>query len=300
MAIGRLGIAALCLALLTSAGHAGWREDIGVFRIGMAATPGNGAVVEGGDAIRAAYAAALDMPVEIFVARDYPVLVDAQASGRIDYAIHTAASYAAAWQLCSCVEPIAAPIADDGSTGIRSVLVARADGPASAEMLTGARVALGPADSASGYLLPLAEFRLGGVALTGGEPFLVPVSSESEAEAKLIAGEVNAIFGYVRSSSDESAAAGGTPERLANLGQAGLRTIWTSALLRNGPHAVRSNLPDEAKEALRAFLIGLREADEKVYESLERRFSGGFESALHEDYAPAIEMVNVKRSSTKN
>jgi len=294
MAIGRLGIAALCLALLTGVAQAGWREDIGVFRIGMVSAPGNGAVVEGGEAMRAAYAAALRMPVEIFVARDYGVLVDAQASGRIEYAVHTAASYAAAWRLCSCVEPIAAPVAADGSTGIRSVLIARADGPASAEMLAGAKVAFGPSDSATGQLLPLAEFASGGIALTGAEPFLAAVASETDAEAKFIAGDVGAMFGFVRSSSDEATAAGGTPERLAALGQVGFRTIWTSSLLRNGPHAVRSNLPNEAKEALTTFLFGLRDADPKVYDLLERRFSGGFSAALHEDYASAIEMVRVQ------
>jgi phosphonate transport system substrate-binding protein len=299
MAIGRrlVGLAALCLALAPASAHAGWREDIGVFRIGMVATPGNGAVVEGGEAIRAAYAAALGMPVEIFVARDYAVLIDAQASGRIEYAVHTAASYAAAWGLCSCVEPVAAPVSADGATGIRAVLVARADGPASADALAGAKVAFGPPDSVAGHALPLAEFRPGGVALTGSEPFLVPVASETEAEARFAAGEVGAMFGFVQSSSDEGASAGGTPDRLARLGQTGVRTIWTSDLVRYGPHAVRGNLPDEAKEALRAFLVGLRDADPKVYESLERRFSGGFAAALHEDYGPAIDMVRLRPST---
>ncbi|MDP3896520.1 MAG: PhnD/SsuA/transferrin family substrate-binding protein, partial [Mesorhizobium sp.] len=175
MAIGRLlaasFVAVLGLAILPA--RAGWREDLGTFRIGMVAAPGSGPVIEGAAAVRNAYATALAMPVEIFVARDYGALIDAQASSRIEYAIHSSSSYAAAFRMCGCVEPLVAPVSEDGSQGIRSVLIARAGGPGSTADLSTARIAFGPRDSTASYRLPLAELAPRGDPLTGAEPFLV-------------------------------------------------------------------------------------------------------------------------------
>lgn len=291
MAIGRLSlILALTMFAPMSPASAGWREDLGVFRIGIVLPAANASQLEGAERIRAGFANALEMPVELFAARDYAVLADAQASGRIQYAIHTATSYASAWLLCSCVEPLVAPVGEDGSTGIRSVLIARSDGPQTAEAAISAKVAIGPADSVAGRLIPLAEFRPGGADLSGAETFLAPAVSDTEAEASLENGEVAAMFGFMRSNA-EGASAGGTPERLSSAGLPGTKVIWTSNLLRNGPHAVRSNLPAEAKQALKSFLLAMRASDPELYELIERRFSGGFVEVGQDDYGSAVDLV---------
>jgi phosphonate transport system substrate-binding protein len=291
MAITRLFAALLFLTACSSGVRAAdWRETLGTFRIGMVATAGGGGSVEGADAIRAGFAAALGMPVEIFAARDYAVLVDAQATGRIQYAVHTATSYASVSLLCSCVEPLAAPVGSDGSTGLRSVLVSRAGGPTTPAGAKAGRIAIGPADSVAGRLIPLAQFHPDGADLTGDETFLVPVASEAEAEAKLRAGDVDALFGFVLSDGI-GASHGGTPARLADSGYSGAAVIWTSELLRNGPHAVGTHLPPEAKQVLKDFLLGLHANDPKLYDLLERRFLGGFAAVSHEDYASAISLV---------
>lgn len=291
MAIGRLS---LILVLATFApmapASAGWREDLGVFRVGIVLPAGSAPQLEGAERIRAGFANALEMPVELFAARDYAVLADAQASGRIQYAIHTATSYASAWLLCSCVEPLVAPVGEDGSTGIRSVLIARPEGPPTPEAAVSAKVAIGPADSVAGRLIPLAEFRPGDTDLSGEESFLAPASSDTEAEASLESGAVAAMFGFTRSNA-EGTALGGTPERLSTAGLHGAKVIWTSNLLRNGPHAVRSNLPTEAKAALKSFLTGMRASDPELYELIERRFSGGFVEVRQDDYASAVDLV---------
>lgn len=288
-AIGAIAGLALLLTL-ASAARADWREDLGTFRIGVVAAPGAGAVIEGAAAIRAAYGKALGMTVELFVARDYAALIDAQAASRIEYAIHTAASYATAWRTCSCVEPIAAPVSADGATGIRSILVAHA-GDLSVDALAKRRVASGPPDSASGYLVPLAEFEPGGKPMTGDEGWLVRVASESEAERLFLDGKVDAMFGFVPSSGTPAGPAGGTLERLAMAGGGEFRVLWTSGLLRFGPHAVRASLPAEAKDALKTFLTTLRDAEPEIYELIERHRGGGFAPVVHADYQEAIGMV---------
>ena len=75
--------------------------------------------------LKQAYAQALGIPVEIFVARDYAALIDAQATARVDYAIYSTTAYATAALLCACVEPVAAPVGEDGATGIKAILVTR-------------------------------------------------------------------------------------------------------------------------------------------------------------------------------
>ena len=66
-----------------------------------------------------------------------------------------------------------APVGEDGSVGIRSVLIARAGGLVSAADLERFRVAILPPQNIAGYQLPLATLSLPGGPLTGSEPFLI-------------------------------------------------------------------------------------------------------------------------------
>lgn len=279
------------LLLTSSSAQAGWREDMGVFRIGIVARPGAGSVIEGAEPIQKAFADVLGMPVGIYVARDYGDLVDAQASGRVDYAIHTAASYATLSIQCGCVTPLVSPVSADGSTGIRAALIARAGGPVNADDIPNYRIAFGPPDSASGALLPLAEFQVNRKKLAGDEPYLLPVSSETEAVGMLAAGKADGMFGYVVSGEDGGDARGGTLDALAASSVPDPKILWTSELLRNGPHAVKKSLPSEAREMLIAFLTALKDQDERVYDYVERRFGGGFVPAAESDYESAVRMV---------
>lgn len=288
-----LGAAQLLLTSFPA--EAGWREDMGVFRIGIVARPGAGSVIEGAEPIQKAFADVLGMPVGIYVARDYGDLVDAQASGRIDYAIHTAASYATLSIQCGCITPLVSPVSADGSTGIRAALISRLGGPVNPDDVPNYRIAFGPPDSASGALLPVAEFQANKRKITGDEPYLQRVSSETEAVAMLAAGQADAMFGYVVSGEDSDDAGGGTLDALIAASVPAPKILWTSELLRNGPHAVKKSLPSEAREMLIAFLTGLKDQDERVYDYVERRFGGGFVPAAESDYESAMRMV---RSST--
>lgn len=262
-----------------------------MFRIGIVARPGAGSVIEGSEPIQRAFANVLGMPVGIYVARDYGDLVDAQASGRVDYAIHTAASYATLSIQCDCVAPLVAPVSADGSLGVRAVLVARQGGPVNADDVPNYKIAFGPPDSASGMLLPIAEFQPNRKPLTGDESFLLRASSETDAVAMLASGQVDAMFGYVLSTDDDDDVRGGTLDALAAAAVPDPKVLWTSALLRHGPHAVKKSLPTEARDMLVAFLTGLKDQDERVYDYLERRFGGGFVRASGSDYETAVDMI---------
>ncbi|TJV77858.1 MAG: phosphonate ABC transporter substrate-binding protein [Mesorhizobium sp.] len=221
---------AAALAVLSAAppAHADWRADIGTFRIGIVAEPGGGNTVPGLARLTDAYTNALGMKVEFVVARDYAALIEAQASGRLQYAVYSALAYATASVRCGCVEPLVAPVDADGAAGVRSLLVTR----------------------------------------DGKVPGLTAIASHR-------------------------IDTGGTILRLAAAGvpKTSLRVLWSSAPLRYGPHAVRSDLDAEAKRRLAVFLTNLKSLTPDVYDLLEPTHSGGFELAVSKDYATALAIV---------
>lgn len=297
----RVGAALLVAAAwLAAPASAGWQEDIGTFRVGVVAEPGAGNTITGLAELNDAFTKALGLKVEFFVASSYAALIDAQASSRIEYAVYSALAYASAYQRCECVEPLVAPVGEDGSIGIRSVLIARDGRLGSAADLAGRRIALPPADSIAGHQLPLAAFQPGGKPLSGAETFFVKAESAEAAEAMLVDGSVDAIFGWAPAAGPGAPEIeGGTMARLvaAGVDRGALAILWRSDILRYGPHAVSIGLDPEPKRRLTAFLTGLRVADLDMYERLETRHMGGFTAASQADYAMALDVVRMLAGS---
>lgn len=287
---------AAALAMLSAAlpARADWRDDIGTFRIGIVAEPGGGNTVPGLARLTDAYTNALGMKVEFVVARDYAALIEAQASGRVQYAVYSALAYATASERCGCVEPLVAPIDADGAAGIRSVLVTRDGKVPDLAAMASHRIAIAPADNVAGFLLPLTGLAGEGVKIAEDSPFLAHAPSATAAETMLGDGEADGLFGWEPVGADgQSTDTGGTVMRLeaAGIPKTSLRVLWTSAQLRYGPHAVRSDLDAEAKRRLAVFLTNLKSLTPDVYDLLESRHSGGFELAVAKDYMTALAVV---------
>lgn len=280
-------------ALWSNPAHADWRDDIGTFRIGIVAEPGAGNTVPGLARLTDAYTKALGMKVEFVVARDYAALIEAQANARIEYAIYSATAYATASQRCGCIEPLVAPVDFDGAIGIRSVLLTRDGKLPDLAALAGHRIAMAPSDSVGGSLLPLAALAAEGRKIAEDAPFLVHADSAAAAETMLVDGKADGLFGWVTAAADGRPEASGTQARLeaAGLSAAALQVVWTSGLLRYGPHAVRSDLDPEAKRRLTVFLTNLKSMTPDVYDLLEAKHSGGFAVVTPKDYETAASVV---------
>lgn len=279
--------------LWSNPAHADWRDDIGTFRIGIVAEPGAGNTVPGLAVLTDAYTKALGMKVEFVVARDYAALIEAQANARIEYAIYSATAYATASQRCLCIEPLVAAVDSDGATGIRSVLLTRDGKLPNLAAMESHRIAIAPLDSVGGSLLPLAGLAEEGHKLAEDAPFLVRADSAAAAETMLVDGKVDGLFGWVTAAADGKPEASGTQARLeaAGLSAAELRVVWTSGLLRYGPHAVRSDLDPEAKRRLTVFLTNLKSTIPDIYHLLEPKHSGGFAAVAPNDYEMAASIV---------
>ncbi|HTV70052.1 MAG TPA: PhnD/SsuA/transferrin family substrate-binding protein [Rhizobiaceae bacterium] len=288
-----LGVAILSLLTLSVwPAHADWRKELGTFRIGMLAEQGGGHVVTGLAEIKRAYSMALGLPVEVLVAEDYASLIQAQAAGRLEYAIYSATGYATAYQLCACIEPIVAPVAEDGATGMRAVLITRDGKLKSVDDIGAHRVAIVRKDNISGFAIPGSPL---GAAFEKAGSAIQKVDTAAAAETMLVDGSVDAIFGWVPASAVATAQfpGSGTLERLhaAGIDPASLSVIWTSDLIRFGPHALRSDLDAEAKSSLTIFLTTMFSQSPDIYDLVERERGGGFRTATHAEYEPVLEAV---------
>lgn len=295
-AIWRLALL-LALSLTGNALAADWRKEIGTFRVGMvrAGAP----TQEGLDALRKSLSAALGMPVDFFIAKDFAMLVDAQASSRIEYAIYSATAYATAQQLCDCVEPLAAAVDVDEAAGIRTVLIGRADKVSRLSDLPTVRLAIPSDDSMSGWLAPLALLSGEGIKLGSAAQSVLRTETTAETESAFISGQVDALLGWERATLDDDALPeGGTIDRLRRAGvdPAGLDILWRSPLIRYGPHTVRKSIAPEAKAILTTYLLGLHAADPQAYDLLSGGHGGGFVAVDDKAYAAAKDVVRLTAS----
>jgi phosphonate transport system substrate-binding protein len=266
---------------------ADWRKEMGIFKLGLieAAAPPQ----SGRDAIRHAFENFLSMPVEIIVLRDWSQLIDAQASGRINYAIYSSAAYASAVELCNCLEPVAAPIDVDGAAGVRSVLLVRQGKASSLEDIVRIKVVAPGPDDLTGWMAPSALLARSGIVLNGDENFLVRTGTAGEALEQFRDGLADAIFGWERAAaSGGDVLEGGTAEAASEV-----RTVvlWRSPLIRFGPHAVQKSLDGEAKKALFDFLEGLHGANPQVYDLISQGHGGGFTPVVNNDYSVVREIA---------
>ena len=278
-------VAALGLALAGSMAPARAQEADATrqpFRIGLVVA-GDAPVVVGVGAIRAAFSGVLDVPVEVIAARDFRALIDAQLDGRVDYAVYSAQAYAAASLRCECLQPVAVPLGEHGSVGIRSVLITRRG-------VQPRRIALGPADSLSGRIVPVAlwpqadEIERAGAFQSAG--------SLAEAEAMFVEGAVDGMFGWVPAWRDDAAPLlGGTLARLRAAGMAAgdYEVLWRSETIPYGPHAVSSDIASDTLQKLQRQLHG--PVREEVALALGDR-GNGFAAIAPQDYDTLVEAIS--------
>lgn len=256
-------------ALLLAAAIPPAAADDDVFRIGIVTRGSGSARVEGLARIEAEFGRAISRPVQVFVAESYGRLIEAHLSGRIDYAVYSTPAFAAAQLRCGCLRPIAAPVASDGSVGIRSVLVGGA----------GLRLAIGADDSLATRLVPLLASPEAKAAQSGG--MLVSAASTSEARALYEQRAVEGYFGWRPAwPSDAPPDASGA---------------WRSGVIPYGPHAVRAELGEDIAAALLSLLASGGEGEETAGALLDPRASGRFITVTEDDYALAIEAVALLR-----
>lgn len=277
-------VALIVMLIGITGAAAAWRDDLKVLRVGFIAAENPSQEVARLEKFRWRLQMALAVPVELFPARSYQALIEAEASGRIQYAVLSALAYVALDQDCRCAEPLVQPLDDNAARGFRALIVARADDRiTSLADARGARLAVGRKDSLSGRLVPLAGLSSAGIEPDGYFASLVESDDALAALNALAAGTADLAVAWSTASDPLSGAGDSGPiaalAAAGGLPPGGLRVLWQSDLVPYGPHAVRSDLPPEAKAALRGALLAMQADAPDAYDAIEPQFSGGFVEA---------------------
>ncbi|WEK51335.1 MAG: phosphate/phosphite/phosphonate ABC transporter substrate-binding protein [Candidatus Kaistia colombiensis] len=297
----RRALAGIALLLaLTAPAFASWRDDVGTLRVGFVAGDNPSYEVARLEKFRWQLQYALAVPVELFPARSYDALMEAQATGRVQYTVLSSLAYIALDQRCDCVEPLVQPTSADHLRGFRALLVARADGPvATLADARNMRLAVGAKDSLSGRRAPYA-----GLAKEGIDPasyFLRIVETPDSAAAltALASGEVDLATAWSAAADPLSPSVGSGPlGQLAGdgvLSPSTLKIVWQSELIPFGPHVVRKDLPEMAKASLLRALTEMPHVAPDAYDAIERGFPGGFVTADPQLYRQLASFLNVAR-----
>ncbi len=278
---------------------ADWRKELGTFRIGMIEAQGNQYSPADLAKLRAAYAGALGMPVEIFQAKDFPSLIDAQASSRIEYAFYTAQAYATAYLACECVEPLAAPLGADGSTGIKAVLLLD-EALSVADVAKSKGIGIVGKDSLATFGVALASFQSKGTSLTGSETWLHIEGGPADLLGGLENGSLDGFFATVPSGLKLNDALRKDTALALELSKTGrkIKAVWLSDTVPNGPHAVRKNLAPEAKEAMLKMLAGMATADPDLNDLLLPEDTVAFSPVSHQAYGLTLKATKALADAT--
>lgn len=292
-------IAALVLVTLSSAAWgAAWQDTHKAFRVGFLATDGAVYDIKKLEPFRAYLQAAVGMPVELVPALNYAALIDAEATDRVQYAIHSATSYVTTAARCQCVEPLAVPAAFDGARGFYAVLVARADSnirtPADA---SGKALAVTGSDSVAGRLVPLKYLARQGVDPATQFASVMEASDPAAAIAALQSGSVDLAVAW--SSMTGNASSGydfGVLTSLVQMGKLSMdsvRVVWQSPLIPFGPHAVRDDVPDDLKMRLSDALMAMATTAPVALDAVDRSSigGGGFAKVSAADYAVVADLI---------
>jgi phosphonate transport system substrate-binding protein len=292
-----LAIAAIFAASLTAGwgcARADWRDEVPVFRIGILGGELQDRRLKDHACLKARAEKALGVPVELFASRDYSGTTEGLLAGRLDAAALGAAGYAGIFlQDPEAIEPIVTLEEEDGTLGYRSVVLVRADSPyQSLDDLRGRTLMFTERLSTSGFLIPYYELSEQGydpgrffsrLGFSGGHPQAVAAVLDGQADAGVTwtSGTGDHAAGYSR----------GNLRRMVERGMldmSDLRILWTSELIPAGPHVVRKDLPEEAKEIYRDVLLNLADRDRRCFERIVGDDAVDFEPISHDQYATII------------
>jgi len=258
-----------------------WKDEIGTFRLGFAFDSSNPKTNAQYERFRQVLEDGLNMPVEVFVAPSMPALIDAQASGRVDYSALSALAYDAVMHLCECVQPLAQPVSAGGANAFRSVLVTRADTDA-----VSMTVAVGPDDSLTGAIIPRLTYLAERRSIGESDFDMIHVSSADESIERFLAGEVDALFGwaYARISEDTSFDRG-SANQIQFRGGPDTDIVWQSPAYRFGPHVVSESVPLRAQRVITSLLLSLHANHPLAFDEISGDMGGPMEPVEHNDYA---------------
>lgn len=242
-----------------------------------------------------------DLPVDLFLMETMGHGIEALAAGRIDYIRLSPSGYAAAHEICACIEPLVTAGPDDFPARFYAVMIAkRSAAPQSLTDLKDTRLAVGARYNSASYRVPLANLAADGILAREHFSTLVEVQNPMEGVRALLDGRVQATLGWSSLAGEaRNGYTAGTLNDFYISGTRGFETleiVWRSPPIPYTAHSIRSDLPKGLKQRLQAGLVDLRRHDPAAYLAIEPDLPGGFEPVGHTDYRPVMRTVQAPYS----
>ena len=302
----RAAIGGLAAATTLRAAHAyempapgkrAWASALPVLRMGLLGGENDADRLARYDGYRKLLETTFQVPVKNLLAADYAGVVQAFAARQIELAYMSPAAYAAAWmQSDGNVRPLVTTQEADGSTSYVAVLYVRADsGITSLEQMKGHSLAWADPNSASGYLIPRAEFRAAGIdpekyfsrtGFAGGheQAVVAVLAKQYDGGVTWTSGLGDVTQGYTR----------GNLRMMVDkkmLDMKDLRIIWKSRPILNGPLAVLASTPKEFQDDMLAFHLALPTTHPDIYHAVDMGSGKGWVQVQHSDYQVFVDIL---------
>ena len=298
--LGSLALARSAVAGgMPTPGRRAWAAQVPVIRIGLLGGENNADRLGRYEAYHKLLEATFDVPVKLMPAADYAGVIQAFAAKALEIAYMSPAAYAAAWtQSDGDVIPILTSQEQDGSISYVAVLYTRADsGIASLADMKGRSLAWADPNSASGYLIPRAEFRAMGIDPNPGKYFsrtgfaggheqavIAVLNKQYDAGVTWTSGIGDPAQGYSRGMLRMM-----TDKKMLDMKD--LRILWRSRPILNGPITLRKSTPADFQADMLAFHQALPQAHPDIYHQLDMGSGQAWVPVKHEDYGVFIDML---------
>lgn len=240
------------------------------------------------------YSNLLGIDVDVTTFKTLGSLIDAHASGRIHYAIHTARSFATTHSICDCVDAIARPVSQSGAVGFRSVLVSKKDLDVRGDTAkANLKIGYSRKESVSGWLMPNMALSLGQL----GKFDLEEMGDVSTMLSAFRDNELHGYFGWLPVSSTEvkfnqsDLFDGNFGTELDQSSEIDLS--WWSNVVYFGPHAIHNDVPQKLKQDLTDLLLNMDSQQPGLLDIVEPYFSGGFTKSNESDYDALTKALNI-------
>jgi phosphonate transport system substrate-binding protein len=283
-----------------------WAAQVPVIRIGLLGGENDADRLARYDGYRALLEATFEIPARMLAAADYAGVIQAFAAGQLEVAYMSPAAYAAAWlESNGDVEPLLTTQEKDGTTFYVSVMYTRADsGITSLAQMKGHSLAWADPNSASGYLIPRAEFRaqkldpdtyFSRTGFAGGheQAVIAVLNHQYDAGVTWTSGIGDASEGYTR-----GALRSMVDKKMLEMKD--LRMIWKSRPIENGPLTVRKSTPRAFRADMLAFHEALPKAHPDIYHAVDMGSGQAWVRVQHADYQVFVDMLKQEATERHN
>lgn len=258
--------AAVSLIALTAT-QAVAAEPIKEFRIGLLGGENEADRLRSNECLVKRFETLLGVPVKLFPAADYAGTMEGLKGGNLDYAELGASAFAGI-QIDNpgVVEPVVTTEQIDGSTGYVSVMLVKADSAfEKVEDLKGKKLAYADPNSTSGYLVPVVALAKEGFKDSEFFSATTFAGGHEQSVLAVVNGDVDAGVTWASGVGKwEEGYSNGNLRKMVDKGMLDMSTVrqvWQSPIIPNGPIVIRSSLPQEVKDKVKASLLSFHEDD---------------------------------------